>query len=716
LERCIRSALDQDYTRFEHIVYDNCSSDETLDILRRYPHVNWVSEPDAGQSDALNKAIRKSRGEIIAWINADDFYEPGTFALAARELARDTGVMAVVGRVHLVDDQGRVKRTTTPRMAGRDYLLEFWDEGYGICQPGVLFRREVVERVGEFRTDLHYAMDYDFWLRMVRRCPVKIVDQVLARYVIHPASKSGSAHFGRGFNEELERVSRQYWGPPWRPRYWRLARGCERFLARQFANAIIKTHQRDNRVDWVSLGKLLWRCPLGLFQRHLLAVFLERAIGVSRWNAIKRRLGIGRAGAPRYQPGERRHVVARMSGIRSVATPEGAGHPAIQIQVNSPLDAPGGGAAHAAGLARALRRNGIRVSLLCTGRSPAGGDGQLGPVVARRPANLPLLWRWPPWGTLPSWVGTIRKHSAGVDAIVALSAEMAVASRLARPGLSIVYCPAALNGCEQAAPRLTSFQRCERRAFRGASAVLYPAKATRSAAELLYGPLPGRSAVCPLGVERDRPGVSTRARRERGIPPDAFVLLTVGTINENKGQLAIARTLAKAAPDDWWWVLIGDGPDRPAVEAALRGASLAARTVFVGNTPHAADWYAAADVLVSASRCETFSLACAEALAAGLPVVLPTNRPGSTLSPLAEFVTAHQLGCTFEREQPETLARALADIAAHADERARMGVRARELARTHFSWDLYADCVLELAGVCRCVGSVTNVASRVHDS
>jgi len=337
------------------------------------------------------------------------------------------------------------------------------------------------------------------------------------------------------------------------------------------------------------------------------------------------------------------------------------------------------------------------VSVLCTGCSGDHHNGEFGTIIARRPANLPLLWRWPPLGTLPSWVRTIRKHTAGVDAIVALSAEMAVASQLARPRLPVVYCPAALNGYERPTGRLTSFQRCERSAFRRAAGVVYPAPAVREAVEGLYGPLATPAAVCPLGVECDHLDARADTRAALGIPPDAFVLLTVGVLNTNKGQVTVARTLANTASVNWWWVVVGDGPDRPAVEAELRGTSLEARTVFVGNAPRVADWYAAADVLVSASRCETFSLVCAEALAAGLPVVLPANRPGSTLSPLAEVVAAHRLGCTFEREQPDMLARALVDIAADADERARMGARARELARTHFSWDRYAARVLELA-------------------
>lgn len=181
------------------------------------------------------------------------------------------------------------------------------------------------------------------------------------------------------------------------------------------------------------------------------------------------------------------------------------------------------------------------------------------------------------------------------------------------------------------------------------------------------------------------------------MPADAFVLLTVGLLNHNKGQVAIAGALARAARADWWWTLVGDGPDRPAVQAALRGTSLADRTVFADNSARLADWYAAADVLVSASRCETFSLVCAEALAAGLPVVLPANRPGSTLSPLAEVVTARQLGRTFERERPAGLGQVLTELADSPEARIELGARGRAYAGLHFCWDRYASCLLDLA-------------------
>jgi len=297
IERCIRSVLDQQYPHFEHIVIDNQSTDETPAIVRRYRHVQWVSEPDAGQSDAVNKGIREARGEVIGWLNADDFYEPGAFAPAARALHRDTGVMAMAGGVHLREADGRHRRTVWPTLRSFDDMLRFWEGGYGLCQPGVLFRREVYERLGELRTDLHYALDYDYWLRLVRHFPIQIVDRVLANYVFHPASKSGSAAFGRGFNEELARVSRQYWGARGSRRYGRLARGCRRFLVHQLVNAIVATHKYQRRVDWDSLRRLACYGPHHLLHRHLVGVLAEQLVGERPWRTIKRVLRVGSVSA-----------------------------------------------------------------------------------------------------------------------------------------------------------------------------------------------------------------------------------------------------------------------------------------------------------------------------------------------------------------------------------------------------------------------------------
>lgn len=276
LERCIRSVLAQNYPRFEHIVFDNCSTDGTRAVLRRYPHVDWISEPDHGQSDALNKAIRRSRGEIIAWINADDYYEPGAFAVAARELRRDTGVYVILGRIHVVEPSGCIIRTTRPEFRGHEQLLDIWSREHGLSQQGLLFRREVLERVGLLDPRLHYAMDYDLWLRITKHFSIKVVDEVLASFVLHPESKTGTSRYLSGFREEQERVSRRYWGPVCTRRYWRLHSACRRGVANALHHAVLHCHKHDATFDWRLLGGLVRRRPTALFDRHVLAVLSER--------------------------------------------------------------------------------------------------------------------------------------------------------------------------------------------------------------------------------------------------------------------------------------------------------------------------------------------------------------------------------------------------------------------------------------------------------
>ena len=126
LEQCITSVLNQDYPDLEYIVIDGGSSDESVDVLRRYEKhfAFWVSEPDKGQSDALNKGFRRATGDLAVWLNADDFFLPGAFAAVAAAYQQNPDASFYFGdgcarRRERQSHQPDVSRTRRPLEAGR---------------------------------------------------------------------------------------------------------------------------------------------------------------------------------------------------------------------------------------------------------------------------------------------------------------------------------------------------------------------------------------------------------------------------------------------------------------------------------------------------------------------------------------------------------------------------------------------------------------------
>lgn len=178
----------------EHIVVDGGSADATIDILTSYgPAIRWVSEPDEGQADALNKGLAMAGGDVIGWLNSDDVYSPGALAKVAEIFAAEPDTQWLYGKVHIIDPEDceirrwitRYKNHRMRRYRYTKLLAENW-----ISQMGVFWRREAGQQVGPFDKHLHYAMDYDYWLRLGARWPGRFVDEDLAAFRSYPHSKS----------------------------------------------------------------------------------------------------------------------------------------------------------------------------------------------------------------------------------------------------------------------------------------------------------------------------------------------------------------------------------------------------------------------------------------------------------------------------------------------------------------------------------------------
>jgi glycosyltransferase involved in cell wall biosynthesis len=163
LGRTLASVASQSHPPHEHLVFDGGSTDNSVEVLKAAGNgVRWVSRPDGGQADAVNQGLQTASGEVIAWINSDDVYYPGTFAKVAAAFAADPDLDVVYGAADHIDLFDR---------AFEAYPTTFWDPELlrhtcFICQPALFFRRRVVERVGLLDAGLRYCMDYNYWLRL----------------------------------------------------------------------------------------------------------------------------------------------------------------------------------------------------------------------------------------------------------------------------------------------------------------------------------------------------------------------------------------------------------------------------------------------------------------------------------------------------------------------------------------------------------------------
>jgi glycosyltransferase involved in cell wall biosynthesis len=205
LEEAILSVINQGYPNYEHIVIDGASHDETIDILKKYSliskNLRWISEPDEGQSDALNKGLRMATGDIIGWLNADDRYLSGCFFKISEYFFNNPEVDIVYGDYRFINEQGEVIRLRK-EIDFDLFILKYLHILY-IPSTATFFKRKIIEDGNLFKEDYHYAMDYEFFLRLaIQGYKFVHISEYLADFRWHPKSKSSIAPTKQRYEQE----------------------------------------------------------------------------------------------------------------------------------------------------------------------------------------------------------------------------------------------------------------------------------------------------------------------------------------------------------------------------------------------------------------------------------------------------------------------------------------------------------------------------------
>lgn len=223
LEQTILSVLRQDYPRIEYIVVDGASTDNSVDIIRRYTLESssllldrkidyWVSEKDGGQADAINKGFARATGEIIAWLNSDDYYLAGAVSAAVKIFDEHPEVALVYGNMLAVDEHGKTFNTLNFKQLTLEDLLCFQIIG----QPAVFIRRSALEAAGGLDPTFHFLLDHYLWIQLARRGKILHVNQTwaAARYHAEAKNRAKAAEFGREAFRILDFVRRDNYLAP----------------------------------------------------------------------------------------------------------------------------------------------------------------------------------------------------------------------------------------------------------------------------------------------------------------------------------------------------------------------------------------------------------------------------------------------------------------------------------------------------------------------
>ena len=217
IERNIKSVLNQKYSPIEHIIIDGASTDQTVSILKKYPHLNWISEADSGQAEALNKGIQKARGSIISILNSDDYFEDNVFESVMGVFQKHPDTKIVFGDCSFSDESGNVLYVKKGKFISFNDYASFFRKS-NIQDPTIFHKRELFEEFGLLDESFDSMMTLDFYFRVFKKYRPYYLPQKLAYYRLHHKSKTIIEHlagYGNTFFTESIKIRKKYWQKEW---------------------------------------------------------------------------------------------------------------------------------------------------------------------------------------------------------------------------------------------------------------------------------------------------------------------------------------------------------------------------------------------------------------------------------------------------------------------------------------------------------------------